>query len=160
MLTAYAISLALIHAQYIQAQVLSAGVTPGGNSSDLTIKISNGDTREYLLHVPRDYNRSVPAGLISVYAGRGSDNGHAEAFTHFSEPSYNPDMLVVYPQGTIDPTDKDVWQVDPNAKVDDVAFTLELFDDILATYAVDGNRIYAPGMSNGGGFVANHLVCD
>jgi hypothetical protein len=49
MLAAYAISLALIHAQYIRAQVLPAGVTPGGNSSDLTIQLSSGDTREYLL---------------------------------------------------------------------------------------------------------------
>lgn len=160
MLAAYAISLALIHAQYIRAQVLPAGVTPGGNSSDLTIQLSSGDTREYLLHVPRSYNDSVRVGLILVYAGRGSDNGHAESFTHFSDPSYNPDMLVVYPQGTADPTGEDVWQGDPNAKVDDVAFALELLDEILATYAVDENRIYASGMSNGGGFVANHLACD
>jgi poly(3-hydroxybutyrate) depolymerase len=95
-----------------------------------------------------------------VYAGRGSDNGHAESFTHFSSPSYNPDMLVVYPQGTIDPTGEDVWEGDPNADVDDVGFTRELLDSILATYAVDENRIYASGMSNGGGFVANHLACD
>ena len=98
--------------------------------------------------------------MILVYAGRGSDNGHAESFTHFSDPSYNPDMLVVYPQGTIDPTGEDVWQGGPNAETDDVAFTLELLDNILATYAVDENRIYASGMSNGGGFVANHLACD
>jgi poly(3-hydroxybutyrate) depolymerase len=160
MLAAYAVSLAAIHAQYIRAQVLPAGVTPGGNSSDITVKLSNGDTREYLLHVPRNYNQSVPAGLILVYAGRGSDNGHAESFTHFSDPSYNPDMFVVYPQGTIDPTGEDVWQGDPNAKSDDVAFTLELLDDLLSNYAIDENRLYASGMSNGGGFVANHLACD
>ena len=160
MLAARALFLALTCAYHIRAQVLPAGVSPGGNSSELTIKLSNGDTREYLLHVPRNYNESVPPGLILAYAGRGSDSADAESFTRFSDPSYNPDMLVIYPQGTIDPTGEDVWQGDPNAKADDVAFTLELLDNITATYAVDENRIYASGMSNGGGFVANHLACD
>jgi poly(3-hydroxybutyrate) depolymerase len=157
---AHVVSLALIFAQYTQAQALPAGVSPGSKSSDLTIKLSNGDTRDYLLHVPRSYTESVRAGLVLVYAGRGSDNEHAESSTHFSDPSYNPDMLVVYPQGTTDPTGEPVWQGDPNAKADDVAFTLELLDKIVASYAIDENRIYASGMSNGGGFVANHLACD
>jgi poly(3-hydroxybutyrate) depolymerase len=160
MLAIPAILATLAWSQYIQAQSLPDDVSPGGNSSNLSIKLSNGDTRYYLLHIPRNYNVSTPAGLILVYAGRGSNNGHAESFTHFSSPSYNPDMLVVYPQGTIDPTGEDVWEGDPNADVDDVGFTLELLDSILATYAVDENRIYASGMSNGGGFVANHLACD
>ena len=160
MLAAHAIFLAFACSPYTRAQVLPAGVSPGGNSSELTIKLSNGDTREYLLHVPRDYNGSVRAGLILAYAGRGSDSADAESFTRFSDPSYNPDMLVIYPQGTIDPTGEYVWQGDPNAKADDVAYTLELLDNITTTYAVDENRIYASGMSNGGGFIANHLACD
>ncbi|KAM0710495.1 hypothetical protein Q7P35_002858 [Cladosporium inversicolor] len=160
MLAAHGVCLALIYAQYIRAQVLPAGVSPGGNSSELSIKLSSGDTRQYLLHVPRNYNESARAGLILVYAGRGVDSRHAESSTHFSDSGYNPDMLVVYPQGTIDPTGEDVWQGDPNAKADDIAFTLELLDNILANYAIDEGRIYASGMSNGGGFVANHLACD
>ena len=160
MLPAATIILALAYAQPIHAQALPAGESPGGNSSDLTITLSNGETREYLLHVPRNYNESGRAGLVFVYAGRGSDSRQAESSTQFSDPSYNSDMLVVYPQGTIDPTGENVWQGDPNAKADDVSFTLELLDNILATYAVDENRIYASGMSNGGGFVANHLACD
>ena len=149
MLAARVIFLALICARYIRAQVHPAGISPGGNSSELTIELSNGDTREYLLHVPRNYNESVRVGLILAYAGRGSDSADAESFTRFSDPSYNPDMLAVYPQGTIDPTGEDVWQGDPNAEADDVAFTLELLDNITATYAVDENRIFALGMSNG-----------
>lgn len=150
----------LAFSQYSRAQDLPDGVSKGGNSSDLSINLSNGDKRTYLLHIPRNYNESTPAGLVFMYAGRGTSNSQAESFSHFSSSSYNPDMLAVYPQGTIDSSGEDVWQGDPNAHVDDVAFTLELLDHLLATYAIDRNRIYASGMSNGGGFVANHLACD
>lgn len=160
MLAISAILVALACSHHSRAQSLPDDVSRGGNSSDLSIKLSNGDTRNYLLHIPRNYKKSSPAGLVIVYAGRGSDNGHAESFTHFSSPSYNPDMLAIYPQGTIDPTGEDVWQGDPNANVDDIVFTLELLDNIVATYAIDENKIYAAGMSNGGGFVGNYLACD
>jgi poly(3-hydroxybutyrate) depolymerase len=150
----------LAYAQYSRADNLPADVSRGGNSSSLSIKLSNGDNRNYLLHIPRNYNESSPVGLLWVYAGRGGDNGHAESFTQFSDPKSNPDMMVVYPQGTADRTGEDVWQGDPNAKTDDINFTLELLNDLQKTYAIDEGRIYAAGQSNGGGFVANHLACD
>jgi poly(3-hydroxybutyrate) depolymerase len=151
---------ALAYVLHCRADDLPDDVSRGGNSSSLSIKLSNGDTRNYLLHVPRNYNKSSPVGLLWVYAGRGGDNGHAESFTQFSDPKYNPDMMVVYPQGTPDRTGEDVWQGDPNAKTDDISFTLELLDDLQKAYAIDEGRIYAAGQSNGGGFVANHLACD
>jgi poly(3-hydroxybutyrate) depolymerase len=151
---------ALAFVQYSRADDLPDHVSRGGNSSSLSIELSNGDTRNYLLHVPRNYNKSSPVGLLWVYPGRNGDNGHAESFTQFSDPKYNPNMMVVYPQGTPDRSGEDVWQGDPNAKTDDISFTLELLDDLQKTYTIDEGRIYAAGQSNGGGFVANHLACD
>lgn len=55
---------------------------------------------------------------------------------------------------------KRVWQGDPNAQTDDVNFTLELLDHISSTFCIDDDKVYASGMSNGGGFVANILACD
>jgi len=52
------------------------------------------------------------------------------------------------------------WQGDPSVKTDDVKFTLELLDNITKTFCIDEDRIYASGISNGGGFVANVLACD
>jgi hypothetical protein len=135
----------LAYVQYSRADDLPDDVSRGGDSSSLSIELSNGDIRNYLLHVPRNYNTSSPVGLLWVYAGRGGDNGHAESFTQFSDPKYNPNMMVVYPQGTPDPTGEDVWQGDPNAKTDDINFTLELLDDLQKTYAIDEGRIYAAG---------------
>lgn len=160
MLFTHLLAAALAHFQYCRADDLPDDVSRGGKSSSLSIELSNGDIRNYLLHIPQNYNASSPVGLLWVYAGRGGDNGHAESFTQFSDRKYNPDMMVVYPQGTADPTGEDVWQGDPNAKADDVSFTLELLDDLQRTYAIDESRVYAAGQSNGGGFIANHLACD
>ena len=160
MLSKHLLCAALAYARLCRADDLPNDVSRGGNSSNLSIELSSGDIRNYLLHIPRNYNQSSPAGLLWVYAGRGGENSHAESFTQFSDPRYNPNMMVVYPQGTADPTGEDVWQGDPNAKADDISFTLELLDEIQRTYAINESKIYAAGQSNGGGFVANHLACD
>lgn len=52
------------------------------------------------------------------------------------------------------------WQGDPTSHVDDVKFTLELLESIEKTFCIDDEKIYASGLSNGGGFVANILACD
>lgn len=52
------------------------------------------------------------------------------------------------------------WQGDPESHVNDVKFTLELLEAIEKTFCIDDERIYASGLSNGGGFVANILACD
>ena len=39
-------------------------------------------------------------------------------------------------------------------------FTLELLESISKSYCVEEDKVFASGMSNGGGFVANILACD
>jgi poly(3-hydroxybutyrate) depolymerase len=55
---------------------------------------------------------------------------------------------------------KGAWQGDPDVQTDDVKFTLELLDNITKSFCIDEDKIYASGISNGGGFVANVLACD
>lgn len=52
------------------------------------------------------------------------------------------------------------WQGDPDSHVNDVKFTLDLLESIEKSFCIDDERIYASGLSNGGGFVANILACD
>ena len=52
------------------------------------------------------------------------------------------------------------WQGDPESHVNDVKFTLELLEAIEKTFCIDDERMFASGLSNGGGFVANILACD
>jgi poly(3-hydroxybutyrate) depolymerase len=55
---------------------------------------------------------------------------------------------------------KGAWQGDPDVQTDDVKFTLELLDNITKSFCIDEDKVYASGISNGGGFVANVLACD
>lgn len=52
------------------------------------------------------------------------------------------------------------WQGDPTSHANDVAFTLELLARLSDRLCIDSEKIYASGLSNGGGFVANILACD
>jgi poly(3-hydroxybutyrate) depolymerase len=63
-------------------------------------------------------------------------------------------------KGSNDSKEKGAWQGDPSVQTDDVKFTLELLDNLTKTFCIDEDRIYASGISNGGGFVANILACD
>ena len=55
---------------------------------------------------------------------------------------------------------KGQWQGDPNSHANDVKFTMELLEAIEKSFCIDDERIFASGLSNGGGFVANILACD
>ncbi|KAM0721534.1 hypothetical protein Q7P37_002459 [Cladosporium fusiforme] len=192
-------------------QPLPKGVNKGntGKSNDLTFGTSDSATRRYLLHIPENYDVNKPAGLIWSFAGRGKNAEHQEKITKLSDPTYNSDYIVIYPQAetnsTSDTQSKDgkstksrrqsddeddydedeedewqwdddddegdrssgrnskgqgQWQGDPTSHVDDVKFTLELLEGIEKSFCIDDEKIYASGLSNGGGFVANILACD
>lgn len=51
-------------------------------------------------------------------------------------------------------------QGDPDAKTDDVKFTLDMLEQISKNYCIDLEKVYATGKSNGGGFAANILACE
>lgn len=42
--------------------------------------------------------------------------------------------------------------------MEDLQFVSDMIDDLKSKYAIDSNRIYAAGMSNGGGFVGT-IAC-
>jgi polyhydroxybutyrate depolymerase len=64
-------------------------------------------------------------------------------------------FIVVYPSGSEVPR---VWPMDKDSVGRDVRFISELMDKLEAAYNIDVNRIYADGMSNGGG-MAFALSC-
>ncbi|KAF2630466.1 carbohydrate esterase family 1 protein [Macroventuria anomochaeta] len=131
-------------------------------SVNLTISSSSGvATRGYRLHLPKSYDTIQKVPLILSFHGRGKDAKFQEELSQFSNATYGFDGISVYPEGI--PTSKGTqqWQGDPNfpSSINDVAFTLELLDDLQKTYCIDTSRIYAAGKSNGAGFTGV-LACD
>ncbi|XTI87319.1 hypothetical protein V2W45_1467900 [Cenococcum geophilum] len=80
----------------------------------------------------------------------------------FSNPYFNKHAIVVYPEGLDYKPPGHQWLGDPEAPpssvIDNRAFTENLLDNFTPTFCIDINRIYAAGLSNGGGLVG-FLAC-
>lgn len=124
------------------------------NSTRFSIS-SSSVQREFLIHVPSTYNALHPAGVIFSYHGNSRTAHYQETLSQFSDPTFNPDHIAVYPQGL-----NNSWQGPSYAVpgVNDLQFTTDLVTYLSDNFCVDRSRIYASGKSNGGGFVGT-LAC-
>jgi polyhydroxybutyrate depolymerase len=122
--------------------------------------VSSGLTRRYVLHVPETYDPSVPAPLIVSLHGFAEWPAHQMEISRWNDLADRNGFLVVYPAGTGFPLR---WNAGNGANVSpltnqDVAFINDLIDTIETRYNVDPSRIFANGLSNGGG-MAYALAC-
>lgn len=119
--------------------------------------VSSGQKREYLLYVPRSYNRAKPTSLvISLHAAALWPATQREA-SHWNRVADENGFIVVYPSGTTlsgggtGVLPFRVWKLRPEADASaNVRFISELIDTLEAAYNIDPTRIYANGFSNGG----------
>ncbi len=122
--------------------------------------ISSGQRREYLLHVPSSYDRSKPAPLVISMHGGGGWPAHQMDTSGWNRLADSQGFIVVYPAGSDAPR---AWNVNHGAGLTrDVRFISELIDTLEAAYNIDPTRIYANGLSNGGGmaFVLSCTLSD
>ena len=113
--------------------------------------ISSGQARDYLLYVPNSYDRAKPTPLvISMHAAAlwPAAQQHTSQWNRLADEH---GFIVVYPAGGFGVLAK-AWVMKPGAGLTaDVRFISELIDALEATYNIDPTRIYADGLSNGGG---------
>jgi polyhydroxybutyrate depolymerase len=121
--------------------------------------VSAGERREYLLHVPESYDPATETPLVlSLHAGA-TWPAHQMNLSHWNRLADENGFIVVYPAGT--PVLLGVvriWRTSPEDVMKDVQFIAALIDTLEATYNIDRTRIYANGMSLGGG-MAFALSC-
>lgn len=120
----------------------------------------NGLERTYILYVPANYTGSDPVPLLFNFHGYSSNAADQMLYGDFRAIADTAGFLIVHPQGTLlDGISH--WNVGgwtTGSTVDDVGFTAALLEAIAQQYAVDLNRVYATGMSNGG-FMSFLLAC-
>lgn len=107
-----------------------------------------GVERSFLLTVPPGADRAVKLPVIFVFHGYGEDAESIRGYTHFDRA----DALVVY----LDGVDKS-WAPAPYAKTSgeqDLAFVDAVRAALDREFRVDRARVFATGLSNGGGFAA------
>lgn len=127
----------------------SVGAPQKTSRGELTV---DGRERHYRLSTPEGFYRGRQWPVILAFHGWGETAGVMEETTGLNEAR----AVVIYAEGV----DR-AWAPAPYARTtgdEDLAFVRALLDDVVSTYPVDRQRIFATGFSNGGGFAA-YLSC-
>jgi polyhydroxybutyrate depolymerase len=112
--------------------------------------VSSGEVRRYLLFVPTTYDPATPTPLVINLHGFVQWPAHQMQISRWNDVAEEQGFLVVYPEGTGFPRRWRAggWRGDPTP---DVRFIADLIDTLSRQYSLDPARIYANGLSNGGG---------
>jgi polyhydroxybutyrate depolymerase len=120
------------------------------NRSNATI-VSSGEEREYLLHVPKSYDPARPTALVISLHGGAIWPAAQRDTSLWNRVADQEGFIVVYPSGTTGDGPRH-WNANRGPGLaKDVRFIADLIDSLRASYNIDPARIYADGLSNGGG---------
>ena len=124
--------------------------------------VSSGQKREYLLYVPRSYDRTKPTPLVISLHGASLWGAAQKETSQWNRVADEHGFIVVYPSGEGGGGPR-VWHEGDGAEPSrDVRFISELIDTLDVRYNIDPRMIYANGLSNGGGmsFVLSCTMSD
>jgi polyhydroxybutyrate depolymerase len=159
--------------KWILAAVLTLIAVPAGvalmgavsfhvaNRSNRTMVIGDRE-RDYLLYVPTSYDSTKPTALVISLHGAGLWGAAQQEISQWNRVADRAAFLVVYPSGDRR-SGLRVWHVDDDVTLPpDVLFIAALIDTLERQYNIDRARIYANGLSNGGGmsFVLSCTLSD
>ncbi|MGW5519962.1 extracellular catalytic domain type 1 short-chain-length polyhydroxyalkanoate depolymerase [Nocardia africana] len=152
--------LAFVAAAGLIAAVCGCAPLHAAPARDRTVTVeSSGLPRQYLIHEP-----SAPGPgrrpAVLIFHGGGGTAEYMAASTGFDAVADTAGFVAVYPVG-YDKSWNDGRGADTAAganAVDDLAFVSAVIDRLVADTAVDPNRVYATGLSNGAMFT-EYLGC-
>lgn len=142
---------------------------PGANAEPETVEaaesapadavrtvIVDGTERRYLLHRPPGHDPQAPTPVVVVFHGGGGNPRAMQGLCGLDDLADAEGFLVVYPFGSGPPgSTRLTWNAGTSGgyalrhAIDDVAFTAALLDDLATLHAIDEDRVYATGLSNG-----------
>jgi polyhydroxybutyrate depolymerase len=114
-----------------------------------------GLERNYLVHVPPQYDPATPMPVVLAFHGGGANAGNMVTFSGLNEKADQAGFIVVYPEGTGRLERMRTFNAGnccgyaASQQIDDVAFTRQILDDLEDVANVDRRRVFATGMSNG-----------
>lgn len=120
--------------------------------------------RTYTLRLPSSYDGTPLPLVIAMHGGFGSGL-QLEGQSGLTAKADEEGFAVVYPDGHPSPINIRTWNAGGccgyamNNNIDDVGFINALLDTLITSFAIDTQRIYATGMSNGG-FMSYRLACE
>lgn len=121
-----------------------------------------GTVREYTLHLPPQFDGETPLPLVISIHGYTSSMQRNQSTTGFKSKADEEGFIVVFPQGRPVNAGDLGWYSRPNLPIgfpDDIEFMRDLIDHLAAEVNIDRTRVYATGLSMGGG-MTHRLGCD
>ncbi|MBN1180161.1 MAG: hypothetical protein JXD18_13200, partial [Anaerolineae bacterium] len=114
---------------------------------------SSGVLREYLLYVPPSYDPATPTPLVITLHGFAQWPANQRDVSRWNPLADEYGFIVVYPSGTGFPKRWGAHGTTDslNPQMEDVTFISDLIGKLESEYNIDPTRIYANGLSNGGG---------
>lgn len=116
------------------------------------------------VHVPSSVADGEAAPLVVLLHGYGVDGNGQAAYLRMTEAADEAGMLLVAPDGTENARGQRFWNATdaccgPGSEIDDSAYLADVIAKVSQDHAVDPDRIFVVGHSNGG-FMANRMACD
>ena len=121
-----------------------------GTTKQLSVATQSG-TRDYGVHLPSGFKNNQYYPVVFYFGGKGGTHIQGEAVSGLNDLP----VIAIYPAPTMSTDGRWAWQSAPySSSSDDVAFTKNILESIQANLCIDRTRVYAMGMSNGGGIVS------
>ncbi len=129
-------------------------------SEQKTINItSDGVARNFIVYLPSGYNNSGKMPLIfAIHGGSGTPEGMIN-IANFKPIADRDKVVLVYPEGVQKNWNDGRPTVPNQLGINDVGFFNQMCDYMINNYSVNGKKIYATGISNGG-FMSTRLGCE
>ncbi len=126
---------------------------PRPNTTQVRTLISGGLERCYIVNLPPDFDPQQPTALVVTLHGLANNGAGIRSISNWDALADQKNFVGVYPDSTLFPLR---WGADErfNVEVDDVQFFRDLVADISGWMAVDPDRIYVNGFSNGAAMTA------
>ncbi|HEY5956961.1 MAG TPA: PHB depolymerase family esterase, partial [Polyangiaceae bacterium] len=130
---------------------------PAGDTTE-TLQVGT-TTRSYVLHVPSTYDGNKPVPLIVDFHALQGSGARQRSTSPYPAQTDPEGVVMAFPSGLSGPSGA-AWNFGPCcvAKVDDVAFVRAMVARIQSAACIDAKRVYAVGISIGGG-MAHYLGC-
>jgi polyhydroxybutyrate depolymerase len=116
--------------------------------------VVGGLQRSYVVHAPKGHDQATPLPVVLALHGATMNGPMMAWFSDLNHKADEAGFLAVYPNGT-GTRSSFTWNGGNccgsamQNRVNDVAFIDALLGDLMQAYPVDGQGVYATGMSNG-----------
>jgi polyhydroxybutyrate depolymerase len=160
LLTSLLVCFSVLALNFRNAHAEDKQAKPGNHTFAITL---NGSQRSYIVHVPPSYKPQTPSPLVIMLHGGGGTAQAAMWETGWAAKADQQGFLAVFPNAMArDPAQPSSFARNPQfwndgsdrfyegqTTSDDVGFIGTMLDDLSARFALDAQRIFVTGFSNG-----------